>query len=295
MLLHLLLLVQAGTPGPTLVYSGRAGQTEIRAPRIDAEITVDGRLDEPVWAQAAVLTGFSQYAPNDGVPALDSTEVLVWYSGSAIHFGVRAFEAHGAVHATLSDRDRIFSDDNIQILLGTFHDGRQALMFAVNPLGVQADGAVVEGRNTSTGGFLSSAVVGREQADLSPDYVFQSRGQITDYGYEVEIRIPFKSLRYQSAAEQTWGLNIVRQVQHAGHEDSWIPAKRAQTSFIGQSGSIVGLTDLHRGLVMDVNPELTGKVSGAPGTTGYSYDVGNPQLGGNARWGITNNLSLNAT
>ncbi|MBA2627629.1 MAG: hypothetical protein H0U85_06425, partial [Gemmatimonadales bacterium] len=66
-------------------------------------------------------------------------------------------------------------------------------------------------------------------------------------------------------------------------------------SFLGQSGTIVGLSDLRRGLVMDLNPELTSKVSGAPGATGYGYDVGNPQLGGNLRWGITNNLSLNAT
>ena len=62
----------------------------------------------------------------DGVPAADSTEVLVWYSPTAIHFGIRAFEAHGAVNATLADRDRICADDNVQILLGTFNDGRQA-------------------------------------------------------------------------------------------------------------------------------------------------------------------------
>ncbi len=162
-----------------------------------------------------MLTGFSQFSPADGVPAADSTEVLVWYSPSAIHFGIRAYEAHGAVHATLADRDRIGADDHVQILLSTFNDGRQATVFAVNPLGVQSDGALVETGSTSGNGF-NNAVVRREVADLSPDYIYQSKGRVTEYGYEVEVRIPFKSLRYQSAAEQSWGINVTRQVQHSG-------------------------------------------------------------------------------
>ena len=288
-----LFLAAGAAAGPA--YSGREGQTRVPPPRIDTAIVVDGRLDEPVWARAARLTGFSQYAPNDGVPAADSTEVLVWYSGTAVHFGIRAFEGHGTPTASLANRDQIFNDDNVQILLGTFHDAHQALLFAVNPLGAQGDGSLVEGRNITAGGFIGSAVVGREQADLSPDYVFQSRGRVTDWGYEVEVRIPFKTLRYPQAAVQTWSLNVVRQVKHSGFEDSWAPARRASPSFVGQSGELVGLTGLHRGLVMDLNPEMTGKVAGAPEPAGYGYDVGHPQLGGNVRWGISNNLTLNGT
>jgi hypothetical protein len=285
-------------PGDTAaaVFSGRAHQLSIRIPRVDASIQVDGNLDEPAWAGATVLNGFSQYAPNDGLPAADSTQVLVWYSPNAIHFGIRAFESHGAPTATLADRDRIFGDDNVQLLIGTFHDARQALMFAVNPLGVQGDGAVVEGANTSASGFIGNAVVGREQADLSPDYVFQSKGRVTEWGYQVEVRIPFKSLRYQPGHEQSWNLNVVRQVQHSGFEDSWVPALRASPSFLGQSGEIVGLTGLHRGLVMDLNPETTMKVTGAPELDGrFAHDAGRPQVGGTARWGITNSLSLSGT
>ena len=295
MLLALLLLTQAGASDSSRVYAGRDGRLDVRIPRIEADATIDGQLDEPAWRSAALLTGFSQYAPNDGIPAADSTEVLVWYSATAIHFGIKAFERHGAPTATLADRDRIFANDNVQILLGTFHDGRQALMFAVNPLGVQGDGSVVEGSNTGAGGFIGGAVVGREQADLSPDYVFQSKGEVTPWGYQVEVRIPFKSLRYQPAREQKWNLNIVRQVKHSGFEDSWTPARRASATFIGQSGTLSGLTDLRRGLVMDINPEATGKVTGAPGALGYEHDFGNPQFGGNVRWGITNNLTLNGT
>jgi len=131
MLLPLVVLAQAlaGVPQPpastAAVFSGRESQLQVRLPRVESEMRVDGVLDEAAWRSATILNGFSQYSPQDGLPASDSTEVLVWYSPTAIHFGIRAFEAHGAPNATLADRDRIMSDDNIQILLGTFNDGRQ--------------------------------------------------------------------------------------------------------------------------------------------------------------------------
>ena len=183
MLLALALLTTWKIPDPPAVYSGRAGQVEVRVPRLEADLSVDGKLAEAVWGESAVLTGFSQFSPTDGIPAADTTQVLVWYSATAIHFGVRAFEAHGPVHATLADRDKIAADDYIQILLSTFNDSRQALVFAVNPLGVQSDGALVETGSVSGNGF-NNAVVKREQADLSPDYVFESKGR----RYRVRIR-----------------------------------------------------------------------------------------------------------
>src|SRR5256885_111246 len=270
----LLLLVQPDS----LVYSGRDRRLDVPIPRVEADVAIDGTLDESVWTRAAVLTGFSQYAPNDGVSASDSTQVLVWYSASAIYFGIRAFELHGRPTMTLANRDQIFDDDNVQILLGTFNDGKRALLFAVNPVGVQGDGSLIEGTNITASGFIGGAVVGREQPDLSPDFVIQSRGRVTDWGYEVEVRIPFKSLRYQPRQPQDWRLNVVRQVKHSGVEDSWFPAPRAHATFVGPAGHLVGPDGMHRGLVVDLNPEATGKASGAPTPSGrYADDVGDPQ------------------
>src|SRR6266550_884812 len=292
MLPSLLLWARFAAAAATIVYSGRENQVNVKPPRIEADATIDGSLTEPVWQQAAVLTGFSQFSPHDGIPAADSTQVLVWYSPTAVYFGIRAFESHGGVHATLADRDKISADDNVQILLGTFHDHRQAYVFAVNPLGVQMDGTIVEQGQVLTGTWTPT-LSGRVAPDLSQDFVFSSKGRLTDYGYEVEIKIPLKSVKYQSADVQSWDLNIVRQVQHSGHEDSWAPAKRSKTSFLAQSGSLDGLTGLTRGLVLDVNPSVTQKITGGPGPSGWAYDRGGPQLGGRVQWGITNTLTLN--
>jgi hypothetical protein len=289
-------LLNTAGPAPNATYVGRENQLQVRMPRVvgdAAAVTIDGVLDEAAWTQAALLTGFSQFSPQDGIPASDSTQVLLWYSPTALYVGIRAFEQHGPAHATLANRDKISSDDNVQLLLGTFHDQRQVYLFAVNPLGIQMDGTIVE--SGPTGGGWTPTLSGRAAPDLSQDFVFVSKGRLTDYGYEVEIRIPFKSLRYQSADQQSWDINVVRQVQHSGFEDSWAPAKRAHASFLGQSGSLDGLTGFDRGLVLDLNPFVTQKSSGAPGPSGWTYNHSTPQLGGNVRWGVTNNLTLNGT
>jgi hypothetical protein len=295
----LVLAVLAGLAAPAAaqVFDGRAGQLQVTVPRLETQVTVDGRLDEPAWQQAASLVGFSQYSPADEQPAMYRTEVRVFYAPTFIAFGIRAEAPPGSVRATLAERDRISADDNVQIFLGTYNDGRQALMFAVNPLGVQADGTLVEG-TTQSGHGLGTVQTGRPATDLSADFVFDSRGRLTPEGYDVEVRIPFKTLRYQPAPMQAWDLHIVRVVRSTGHEDSWVPARRAAASFLGQAGRLAGLTGLRRGLVVDINPAAIAKTDGAPGEApdgGWQYSSATAEVGGNVRWGITPNLTLNGT
>src|SRR3954471_23859004 len=260
MLLPFLAAFQLASAAPgASVYNGRNGQTRVVIPKLDATVDVDGNLTEPVWQQAAGLTGFSLYQPVDKRPAPDSTEVRVWYSADAIHFGIRAFAEPGTVAATLADRDRIGADDNVEIHLDPFHERNRAFVFIVNPFGVQADGTKSEG-----GGFIPGSNVGPGQNDLSADFVWQSRGRVTDWGYEVEVRIPFSSLRYASAPVQDWGIQVDRHVQRNGYEETWTPARKASASFIAQSGTLTGMSGMRHGQLVDLNPEFTNTTLGAP-------------------------------
>src|SRR5262249_26533193 len=163
------------------------------------------------------------------------------------------------------------TEDQVRIFLSTFNDGRQALYFAVNPLGVQADGVLVEGTTARAGGFGGLAT-GRDEPDLAPDFVFESKGRLTPEGDEIDLRIPFKTLRFPSAPRQAWGLHVTRMQQWNGHEDSWAPARRAAASFLAQGGTLDGLTELRRGLVLDLTPELTQTLNGAPDADRWRYD-----------------------
>jgi hypothetical protein len=276
------------------IFEG-AGRPSVPIPRIDAEAGIDGRLDEPPWSQAVRLAGFSQYRPVDGRPAEEKTEILVWYSPSAMYFGVLAFDSSpGSIRATVAERDSLDQDDSVTIYLDTFDDRRRAFFFTVNPLGVQEDGVLSEGAfnpGSYTGGFQNFGGT----MDRNPDYTFDSSGRITDEGYVVEIRIPFKSLRYPGKWPQRWGLNIVRKNRRTSYEDTWTDARRAGASFLAQAGRIEGLHDLKRGVVTEIQPFITGVNNGTRDEDG-SFHRGNVDLnpGANAHFGFSS-LSLDAT
>ncbi len=266
-----------------------AGAPTFDVPRIEAEARIDGELDEPAWANAARLTGFHGYQPSDGRPAEERTEVLVWYSATAIHFGIRAYDRFpDQVRATIADRDQIASEDRVTLLLDTFDDARRAFLFAVNPLGVQQDGVRSEGSATAGNPFGGNT-------DLSPDYQWDSRGRRTEWGWQAEVRIPFKSLRYATGSEQRWGLQILRNVQRTGHEDSWTDALRGSATFLGQSGTMTGLRDLQRGMVIEAQPFITA-ASSARRDALDRLERGDLEssAGLNARFGFAN-ASIDAT
>jgi len=234
----------------------------VTIPRIEAAAKVDGRLDEPVWGQAATLTDFHQWMPVDGRPAEERTVVRVWYAPDAIWFGITAYDHQpDAVRATVADRDKVDNDDHVTIYLDTFQDRRRAYVFTVNPLGQQEDGVRSEGGNQA-----ASLTGGTD--DLSPDFIWESKGMRTDSGYVVEVRIPFKSLRYPTAHEQSWGLNVVRVIQRTGYTDTWTDVRRASASFLAQSGTIQGLHGMKRGVVVEAQPFVTASANGAQTTTG---------------------------
>jgi hypothetical protein len=301
MFLHLA-LAAALIPDSALTYDGRAKHIHVDIPRLDSVVSIDGNLSEGVWSRAARLVGFSQYQPVDGRPAEEPTEVLAWYSADAIYFGIKAREIHGnVVRATHANRDNIDSEDQVQILLDTDNARQIAFLFGFNPYGVQQDGtrsaqfAGGAGGPSATGGGFRNINPLEGSVDLNPDYYFESKGRLVKGGYEIEVRIPFKSLRYQGRPVQSWGIHILRRVQHSGFQDTWAPAVRANANFLAQSGTLDGLHDMRRGLVLEATPTVTARADRAP-------DIGNgreyrqrSELGGDIRWGIRQNLSLNGT
>ena len=273
-----LLLQIAGTQNavtPGKPYDGRA-RPAVGIPRLTPTVVIDGSLAEPEWAQAARLTGFHQYQPVDGRPADERTETRVFYSQDAIYFGIIANARNPAsIRATVADRDNLDNDDRVTIYLDTFNDRRRAYFFVVNPLGAQGDGVRTEGAS-SAGNMFGGNV------DENPDFRFESKGQLTDSGYVVEVRIPFKSLRFPSGDPQTWGINVVRNIKSSGFEDTWTNARRATASFLGESGSLTGIQGIERGITTEVQPFVTARWDGARTLSGdFERQDVNPDAGVN--------------
>jgi hypothetical protein len=203
---------------------------------------IDGKLDDEVWAGAAVFKDFYQWRPSDSSPASARTEMKAGYDSRFIYFAFHAYDDPAKVRATVAKRDSIFDDDSIGLILDTFNDKRRAYELFFNPLGVQQDGFLTEGAND----------------DFSVDIVMESKGQLTGDGYTVEVAIPFKSLRYEAGKDKLWGIHILRQIKHVnGEQDSWMPISKDQSGLLSQAGHITGLEGISTERTLELIPSLT--------------------------------------
>ncbi len=284
----------AGEPERTgAEYHGSEGQLDVTGVQTpSAEIRIDGVLDDEAWANAPVLTGFTQFDPVEGVPATQRTVARVLVTEDAVYFGVEAHDdLPGGVRATLGDRDSFgFSDDYVRFIVDTFDDRRRGYVIMVNPLGVQQDGLWVVGRG------------GRRERmgppiDWNPDFVWDSEGKVFDWGYSVEVKLPLKSIKFRDRELQDWGFQVERRIARNGYSESWAPITANVANRMEQFGSLSGLRDLDPGLFLEVNPVQTFSHQSA-----WSDDLGGLERGGvdgdfgfNVTYGITSNLTLDGT
>ncbi|MDH3223151.1 MAG: carbohydrate binding family 9 domain-containing protein [Gemmatimonadota bacterium] len=279
----------ADPAAPIDMYDGSARQLDVPAPFMDdPQIEIDGRLDDPAWSRAAILTGFTQYDPVEGSAASERTEVRMLVGRDALYFALRADDSSNGVRATLTERDGFGrSDDYIRIVLDTFNDQRRAYVFMVNPLGVQADGLWVEGSGRGYG----------DPIDWAPDFLWQSVGRVDPEGYQAEVRIPIKSLRFPESGVQNWGLQIQRSIRRTGYSQSWAPITSEQANRLAQSGTLSGLRDLDPGMFLEVNPTVVASRTGsyARGIGSFTHDSPQGEMGLNVTYGLTSNLTLDGT
>lgn len=266
-------------------------------PRVEGEITIDGRLLEADWNRALVIELPFEVSPGENLPAPVRTQVLLMDDGRKLYAGFRAFDPRpDLIRAHLSDRDGAHRNDTVGLLLDPFHDGRRGFSFIANPLGVQMDATSSD--LGGEGGMFGSASLAPAE-DFSWDAIWEAAGRITAQGYEVELAIPFTSLRFpKGEREQTWGVIAFRAwPREVMHKIRSVPVDRNRNCFFCQAGTIGGLAGMTPGHNLEFDPTLTALRE----DTRHPLPAGplrpgsvETQIGLSARWGVTPNLSLNA-
>lgn len=285
----------AGGAAPVGVeYDGSSGSLIVPSPKLaNAEIDIDGLLDDAAWENAPVLTGFTQFDPVEGVPATQRTEARVLLTEDAIYFSVKAYDDEkGGVRATLGDRDSFArSDDYVRFIVDTFNDRRRGYVIMVNPLGVQQDGLWVVGGGGGRENRYGPPI------DWNPDFVWDSEGQVFDWGYSVEVKLPLKSIKFRQDDVQDWGLQVERRIARNGYAESWAPVTSNVANKMEQFGRLTDLRNLDAGLFLEVNPVQTFSKQGV-----YDRNTGALERGGvdgdfgfNVTYGVTSNLTLDGT
>ena len=280
---------QATTPrgaGTRVAGGGRPTVTAVRAVEAPA---IDGRLDDAIWRNASLIDTFVQEEPVEGAAASEKTEVRVAYDSEKVYFGIYAhYTDVGSRRVNRSDRDKLDNDDTITVTLEPFLDYLRGYSFAVNGYGVQSDSMIVVQNAQSTA-----------SGNLSYNALYYSGGQLTDDGWTAEIAIPIRSLRYPSrktGEAHRWGLQIRRLVKNKDESDVWSPISRNDPNFLGQIGTLTGMTDFSTQRNFELLPTFTASSQGRLNTATGEYTTDNGKDAGvGLKYGISSNLTFDFT
>lgn len=252
--------------------------------RAKGVIRVDGQLNEDAWSDVVPVSNFSEVFPDEQSRPPVQLSGRIMYDDDYLYVGIIVVDDPSKIRANLSDRDEIWQDDYAGIVLDPNRDGQGMYFIAANPLGIQADTFISP--NNEDEGF---------------DILFRSGGQITENGYQVELAIPFKSLRFPSTDEQTWGITLwVTRPRESRNQYSWAALDQDNPCVSCQLGEINGIRGVRAGRNLEILPSLTG------GGVGALRDAGEPasefkndrmtlEPSLNLKYGITSELTADVT
>ena len=252
---------------------------EVRIRQASDKIQVDGVLDESSWQEQPSAVDLIQVEPHSGELPSETTKVWLAYSKDSLYIAVRCEDRNpGQIIATGMQRDaELVDNDNIEIVLDTYHDNRNAYYFSTN-----AAGALVDGRITEN-----------QRAALEWDGIWTVRTRVDDHGWTAEFDIPFKTIGFNPGLSQ-WGFNISRYLARGRETSRWVsPSLDVKLYHINQAGHISGIEKPSQGVGLDIKPY---------GLFGVSRDIKrqdvvqfDPDAGADMFYRVTSNLVSSTT
>jgi hypothetical protein len=285
----LLTAALVGWPSESAAQSVR-DRPSVRATLATRSPKIDGVLDEAVWQTASPIDTFVQQEPSEGQPATERTEVRILYDKGRLFIGVHAYASEPPIATEMRrDADRLFDEDNFQVILDTFHDSRNAYMFLTTPLGAKLEQQVFdEGEGAGRG---TTANINRNW-----DGVWDAAARIVDDGWTAEISIPFSTVRFVPSDEQIWGINFQRDIRRKDESVLWSPIPKPYAlSRVSLAGELQGLTSISRGLDLRLKPSLVAGVHDVRSTPTLRTTDAIHDIGLDARYGVTAGLNLDLT
>ena len=247
--------------------------------KTDTPPVIDGILDDPVWQKAPHITGFKTYHPDFGKEMVEKTVAYYAYDRENLYFAFRCFDSQpDKIKASVTSRDNIRPDDWICINLDSFNDQQSLYAFYINPLGIQEDSRFAGGLE-----------------DASVDMVWYSEGNIDDKGYTLELKIPFKSIRFSHKEPVEMGVIFERMISRRSEAGTYPPLDPEHgANFLTQTVTLI-FHDIKHYTLFELLPAVTysRRSSIAQGRLASEADRGDLSL--TAKYGITSDLILDGT
>jgi hypothetical protein len=264
----------------TIQLLGADGRRTVTAVETRGSITLDGALDEEAWRRAEPATDFVQAEPHEGQPASEPTDVRLVFDRDALFIGVDCRDEADA-RTIINDIRKDFpagDQDTFEVILDTFGDRRNGFVFVTNAVGAKSDTQIAnEGRDVNT----------------SWDAVWTVAARRTDHGWSAEMRIPFKTLRFERGAGHLWGINFSRRIRRKNEVDYWSAVPRVYNLYRASlAGSLTGLPDASQGRNLRLKPWVASDSTRSVGGASFNNSG---QIGLDAKYGVTPSLTLDVT
>ena len=211
--------------------------------RIQNEIIIDGDLTEIEWGQARGTDYFLEIDPGENITPPEKTKVKVAYDDQNLYVAFWAFADPKDIRASFQKRDQAWMDDWVAIFLDTYGDANTGTMIGANPYGIQMDAKNNGGGND----------------DPTFDLVYESKGKITDKGYQVEMAIPFSSLSFPDKEVQEWKVGFYRSLPREKRSQIlWGGFDRTNPCFLCQMGTLIGIQGIKQKGSFEFLPAIVG-------------------------------------
>ena len=246
-------------------------------------MSVDGRLDDPIWRHVERSSGFAQRDPIEGAAPTESTVVFVAYDDAALYVGARMYDAHpDSIVALLGRRDAGVHADQFLFYVDPYHDRRSGFYFGLN----------------AGGTFFDGVLSNDDWDDDSWDGVWDGQVSRDSLGWTVEMRIPYSQIRFNRAEVYTWGVNFRRLIARKNEVDYYAPRPKNSSGFVSRFADLVGIERIVPPPRLEVLPYVTSRAEFGPHAASDPFNDGSrvsPGIGADARIGLGSNLTLNAT
>ena len=193
-------------------------------------INIDGKNNEGAWKSIPIATDFIMFEPDNGKPISDTkkTDVKVLYDNTAIYIlATLRDDEPNKISKELTNRDVFGISDHFSVSINGYNDGQQDFRFYVSAAGVQMDCLATE-----------------DSEDYTWDAIWSSEVTLTEFGWVVEMRIPYAALRFSKAEKQTWGINFMREIKRDFQKYTWNHVDTKIGSIITQEGILEGIQNI---------------------------------------------------
>ena len=252
-----------------------AQKKALQAIQTNDNITIDGKLDETSWSNAPIAKDFFSFEPENGTlePKNHRSEVKIIYNNNAIYIGAVLYDdSPEKIQKEITQRDNFGTSDLFGIFINGFNDGQQDFRFFVSAAGVQMDCLATELKE-----------------DFTWDAIWNSEVKITEFGWVVEMEIPYAALRFSDNSKQVWGLNFFREIRRDRQKYTWSLLDRAIGSIINQAGVLESIQNIKTPTRLFFIPYTSAYFESFENTAESQFKVGM-----DIKYGINDSFTLDA-